>query len=61
MAAKDLDISASYAEELGVPLSIVARAREALSEAVAQGLGDRDWTSYVTILEDAAGVEVRPR
>jgi len=59
LAAKDLRLSVEYAEELGVPLAIVQRASEAMAAAVQHGLGDKDWSSYVTLLEDAAGVQLR--
>lgn len=59
LAAKDLRIAVEYAAELGVPVSIIQRASEALAEAIRCGLGDKDWTSYITLLEEAAGVEVR--
>jgi len=59
LAAKDLRIAVEYAEDLGVPLRVVADASRALSAAEADGLADRDWSSYITPIERAAGVEVR--
>lgn len=59
LAAKDLRLSVEYADQLGVPLSIVQRASEAMAEAMQHGLADKDWSSYITLLEDAAGVRLR--
>ena len=59
LAAKDLRIAVEYAEELGVQMSVVPHAAEALAEAMQRGLGDRDWSSYITLIEESAGVEVR--
>jgi 3-hydroxyisobutyrate dehydrogenase-like beta-hydroxyacid dehydrogenase len=59
LAAKDLRLSVDYAAELGVPLSVVHQASEDLADAMRRGLGDKDWSSYITLLERAAGVEVR--
>jgi 3-hydroxyisobutyrate dehydrogenase len=59
LAAKDLRLSVEFAEQLGVPISIVEGASAALAAAQGRGLGDRDWSSYITLMEGAAGVEVR--
>jgi len=59
LAAKDLRIAVEYANELGVQMSVVPHAAEALAEAMQRGLGDRDWSSYITLIEESAGVEVR--
>jgi len=59
LAAKDLRIACEYAAELGVPLDLVREASRALAGAEERGLGDKDWSSYITMLEEAAGVEVR--
>ena len=59
LAAKDLRIAVEYADELGVQMSVVPHAAEALAEAMQRGLGDRDWSSYITLIEESAGVEVR--
>jgi 3-hydroxyisobutyrate dehydrogenase len=59
LAAKDLRIAVEYAEELGVQMSVVPHAAEALAEAMQHGLADRDWSSYITLIEESAGVEVR--
>ena len=59
LAAKDLRIAVEYAAELGVQMSVVPHAAEALAEAMQHGLADRDWSSYITLIEESAGVEVR--
>jgi 3-hydroxyisobutyrate dehydrogenase len=59
LAAKDLRIAVEYADELGVQMSVVPHAAEALAEAMRHGLADRDWSSYITLIEESAGVEVR--
>jgi 3-hydroxyisobutyrate dehydrogenase len=59
LAAKDLRISAESAASLGVHLSVVPFIEQAMVNAVDQGLGERDWTSYITLLEEQAGVVVR--
>jgi 3-hydroxyisobutyrate dehydrogenase len=59
LAAKDLQLSVDFARELGVPLSIVTSASAAMIEAMSSGLADKDWSSYITLLEHATGVQVR--
>jgi 3-hydroxyisobutyrate dehydrogenase len=59
LAAKDLRLAVDFAEQLGVPVSVVESASAALDEAMASGLADKDWSSYITLLEEAAGVQVR--
>ena len=59
LAAKDFRLAVDYAEEIGVPLSVVQTVRDSLDHAIEVGMGDRDFTSYITLLEQAAGVQVR--
>jgi 3-hydroxyisobutyrate dehydrogenase len=59
LAAKDLRISQEFADEVGVPLRIIPCIQRALAEAADSGLADRDWSSYITLLEQAADVLVR--
>jgi 2-hydroxymethylglutarate dehydrogenase len=59
LAAKDLRIAAEYAADIGVTMNVVPHASQVLADAVDQGLGDRDWSSYITLIEQSAGVEVR--
>jgi 3-hydroxyisobutyrate dehydrogenase-like beta-hydroxyacid dehydrogenase len=60
LAAKDLRLSVEFAENLGIPLTVVESGYAALRRGLAEGLGDKDWSSYITLLEQAAGVEVHP-
>ena len=49
-----------YAGEIGVDLNLVPLAAGVLADAMAEGLADRDWSSYITLIERGrAGVEVR--
>ncbi|MPZ25856.1 MAG: NAD-binding protein [Micromonosporaceae bacterium] len=59
LAAKDLRLAVEFAEGLGVPLRVVSDACAALADAEEHGLGGLDWSSYITLLEQQAGVEVR--
>jgi 3-hydroxyisobutyrate dehydrogenase-like beta-hydroxyacid dehydrogenase len=59
LAAKDLRIAAEYAGEIGVEMNLVPYASRVLADAMRQGLADRDWSSYITLIEESAGVEVR--
>jgi 3-hydroxyisobutyrate dehydrogenase len=59
LAAKDLRISAETAGSIGVDLMVVPFIASAMTNAAARGLGERDWTSYITLLEEQAGVLVR--
>jgi 3-hydroxyisobutyrate dehydrogenase-like beta-hydroxyacid dehydrogenase len=59
LAAKDFDLALDLASEFGLPMRIGASARGALGEAIADGLGQKDMSAYVTVLEAAAGVEIR--
>jgi 3-hydroxyisobutyrate dehydrogenase len=59
LAAKDFHLARDYAEEIGVPVRIVQCMADALDNALKEGFGDRDFTSYIRMLEEAAGVEVR--
>jgi 3-hydroxyisobutyrate dehydrogenase len=59
LATKDLRISQEFAGELGVPLRIIPSILAAMTDACDDGLADRDWSSYITVLEEAADVQVR--
>lgn len=59
LAAKDLRLAVEYADELGVRMSVIPEAARALAAALEHGLSDRDWSSYITLLEQQANVEVR--
>jgi hypothetical protein len=38
------------AHALGVPMSVVPEAARALASPMSQGLSDRDWSSYITLI-----------
>lgn len=59
LAAKDMNLATGYAKELGVPIKILQCASNLLADAVKQGLGEKETSAYITLLEKAAGVEVR--
>ena len=58
LAAKDAGLINEIAAATGVPVEIAAAARALLDDAVARGLGDRDWTDLVLAAEARAGVEL---
>ncbi len=58
---KDLGLAVQTGHELGVPLPLGALVRERYTEAHARGLGGKDWTVILRLLEEAAGVEARGR
>jgi 3-hydroxyisobutyrate dehydrogenase-like beta-hydroxyacid dehydrogenase len=60
LAAKDLRIARQFAADLGVPVGVVERTSELLNLAIQHGMADKDWSTYITLLEAAAGVEVKP-
>lgn len=57
---KDLGIALSTAKALGVPLPATAVVEEAFAALRRLGRDDDDHASLVTLLEDQAGIEVRP-
>lgn len=59
LAAKDLRLAVEFADELGVPVDVVTGAAHRLATASDNGLADRDWSSYITLIENAAEVEIR--
>lgn len=58
---KDARIITEVAEELGSPVPSFAVAAAALRALVGSGRGDLDHAALVTLLEDAAGVELADR
>ena len=58
LGAKDLRLAVTLAQELGVPVKVGDTVADALKDAVAQGLGAKDFSTYITLLEGAAGVVV---
>jgi 3-hydroxyisobutyrate dehydrogenase-like beta-hydroxyacid dehydrogenase len=59
LAAKDAGLLVDEAREAGVPLPIAAEVAQTLVAAVAAGLGDRDFTDLVEIVERQANVRLR--
>ncbi len=57
---KDIGIVRSLADALGLPLTAFDAAAARFDALVAGGHGDLDQTAVVTVLEDLAGVRVRP-
>jgi 3-hydroxyisobutyrate dehydrogenase-like beta-hydroxyacid dehydrogenase len=58
LGAKDLRLAVELAGELGVPLRVGKEVAQALQEAVDRGMGAEDFSTYVTLLEEAAETEV---
>jgi 3-hydroxyisobutyrate dehydrogenase-like beta-hydroxyacid dehydrogenase len=59
LGAKDLQLAVDLAHELGVPVNVGETVAGALAGAVRAGMADKDFSTYITLLEQAAGVEVR--
>ena len=48
-------------EEVGVPLPFGALSLQTWLMGKSKGLGDKESAALITVLEDIAGVEVKPR
>ena len=59
LAAKDAGLFLDVAREHGVPTPAAAQVAQALVSAVGAGLGDRDFTDLVELIERNAGLELR--
>src|SRR5215469_17040408 len=59
LAAKDAGLLLDVAREAGVPVPVAAQVAQALVAAVGAGLGDRDFTDLVELIERQAGVTLR--
>ncbi len=59
LAAKDAGLIVDTGAALGAPTPVAAAVRGVLEQAVAQGLGDADWSELVALAEQQAGVELR--
>jgi 3-hydroxyisobutyrate dehydrogenase-like beta-hydroxyacid dehydrogenase len=59
LAAKDAGLLLDVARQEGVPTPAAAQVAQALVAAVAAGLGGRDFTDLVELIERQAGVELR--
>jgi 2-hydroxy-3-oxopropionate reductase len=58
LAAKDAGLLVDAAREHGVPAPVAAQVAQALVAAVGAGLGDRDFTDLVELIERQAGVRL---
>jgi 3-hydroxyisobutyrate dehydrogenase len=58
LAAKDAGLLVDVAREAGVPVPVAAEVAQALVAAVGAGLGDRDFTDIVELIERQAGVRL---
>lgn len=59
LAAKDAGLLVDLARETGVPVPVCAQVSQALVAAVGAGLGDRDFTDLVELIERQADVRLR--
>lgn len=57
--AKDFDLALDAARSVNVPLPITALTRQFFGEMVASGYGESDFFSYITLLEEYAGLSGR--
>ena len=58
---KDLAMAIQTAEELGMPLKVGNMAQAIYEEAQVKGLGRKDISAVITLLEEMAGVSVRTK
>jgi 3-hydroxyisobutyrate dehydrogenase len=58
LAAKDAGLALDLARELGVPTPVAAQIGQVLVSAVGAGLGDRDWTDLVELIERQSGLRL---
>jgi 3-hydroxyisobutyrate dehydrogenase-like beta-hydroxyacid dehydrogenase len=61
LAAKDAGLLLDVAQEANVPVRIATQVAEALKAAVGAGLGERDFTDLVELIERQAGVKLHLR
>jgi 3-hydroxyisobutyrate dehydrogenase len=59
LAAKDFRQAIDLAHELGLPVKVGEAVADSLANGVRAGLGDQDFSAYITILERATGIEVK--
>ncbi len=59
LAAKDAGLLLEVAREAGVPVPVAAQVAQSLVAAVGAGLGDRDFTDLVELIERQAQVKLR--
>jgi 3-hydroxyisobutyrate dehydrogenase-like beta-hydroxyacid dehydrogenase len=58
LAAKDAGLLLEVGREVGVPMPVAAEVAQAFVAAVGAGLGDRDFTDIVELIERQAGVRL---
>lgn len=61
LAHKDISLALSLGDEFEVPLPVAEVVKADLDSALACGLGDKGIDAVIQSLEQAAGIEVRPR
>lgn len=61
LLSKDVTLATGLGRSIGVPLPVTGLAAQVLEAAKAAGLGEKDMSSVVTLLERLCGVEVRAR
>jgi 3-hydroxyisobutyrate dehydrogenase-like beta-hydroxyacid dehydrogenase len=55
LAAKDARLIEEVADAAGIPVPVASAVRGVLADALARGLGDRDWSDLVVAAEARAG------
>lgn len=58
---KDVGLALETGRELGVPLVLTGVTQQLFQAALAEGYGEEDMCSSIKVLEEMAGVEVKPR
>jgi 3-hydroxyisobutyrate dehydrogenase-like beta-hydroxyacid dehydrogenase len=61
LLSKDVWLALTLGRDQTVPLEMTAVASQVLERAKAHGLGDKDMSSVIVLLEKLTGVEVRPK
>ena len=57
---KDLGLALDSGTEMGVPLPLTGLTKQLYQTAISSGLGEDDYCSTIKVLEELAGVEVKP-
>jgi 3-hydroxyisobutyrate dehydrogenase-like beta-hydroxyacid dehydrogenase len=61
LAAKDADLIAQLAADLGIPAPVAGAVAEVFRDAIERGLGANDWSDLVLMAEARGGVDLRLR
>jgi 3-hydroxyisobutyrate dehydrogenase len=61
LLSKDVTLATGLGRTIGVPLPVTGLAGQILEAAKADGLGDKDMSSVIRLLEKLCGVEVRSK